>query len=287
MKLQNEGLFSQEHKKPLPVFPYKVAVVTSPTGAAVRDILKIIKQKNDIVDIIVYPVLVQGPDAPNEIAAAITDLNEHHQDVDIIIVGRGGGSAEELWAFNDENVARSIYASKIPVISAVGHETDFTIADFVSDLRAETPTAAAEKAVPDTSELREYVDSLHFENKRNLKMILENVKKHLQLLDPKVFGRDLQSRVAMDQMRTDSIMEYMTDLITSMIKDYKYRLMLLKETLDGADPKAILKKGYSVITDEKGSIVKDASTLEQDQLINIESAVGHAKARVVSSGKEN
>ena len=286
LKLQQEGLFSQEKKKPLPVFPYKVAVVTSPTGAAVRDILKIIKQKNDVVDIMVYPVLVQGPAAPEEIAHAITDINENHTDVDVIITGRGGGSAEELWAFNDENVARSIYASKIPVISAVGHETDFTIADFVADLRAETPTAAAERAVPDTRELREYIDSIYSENRRNLKMLLEGRKKHLQLLDPKAFGRDLQSRVAMDHMRIENIMDDMTDNIQSMIRDKKYRLMLLKETLDGADPKAILKKGYSVITDENGVIVRDASALEQDQLINIEAAVGHAKARVVSSGKD-
>ena len=286
LKLQQEGLFSQEKKKPLPVFPYKVAVVTSPTGAAVRDILKIIKQKNDVVDIMVYPVLVQGPAAPEEIAHAISDINENHTDVDVIITGRGGGSAEELWAFNDENVARSIYASKIPVISAVGHETDFTIADFVADLRAETPTAAAERAVPDTRELREYIDSIYSENRRNLKMLLEDRKKHLQLLDPKAFGRDLQSRVAMDHMRIENIMEDMTDSIQSMIRDKKYRLMLLKETLDGADPKAILKKGYSVITDENGVIVRDASALEEDQLINIEAAVGHAKARVVSSGKD-
>ncbi|MBQ3610828.1 MAG: exodeoxyribonuclease VII large subunit [Firmicutes bacterium] len=286
LKLQQEGLFSQEKKKSLPVFPYKVAVVTSPTGAAVRDILKIIKQKNDVVDIMVYPVLVQGPSAPDEIAHAITDINENHTDVDVIITGRGGGSAEELWAFNDENVARSIYASKIPVISAVGHETDFTIADFVADLRAETPTAAAERAVPDTRELREYIDSIYSENRRNLRMLLEDRKKHLQLLDPKAFGRDLQSRVAMDHMRIENIMEDMTDSIHSMIRDKKYRLMLLKETLDGADPKAILKKGYSVITDENGVIVRDASALEQDQLINIEAAVGHAKARVVSSGKD-
>lgn len=286
LKLQQEGLFSQEHKKPLPVFPYKVAVVTSPTGAAVRDILKIIKQKNDVVDIMIYPVLVQGPDAPGEISEAIDDINRNYNDVDVIITGRGGGSAEELWAFNDEAVARSIFASEIPVISAVGHETDFTIADFVADVRAETPTAAAEKAVPNTFELREYADSLFTENKRNLRMILEDRKKHLMLLDPKAFGRDLQSRVAMDHMRTDNIMDDMTDTIKSMTTDLRYRLMLLKETLDGADPKAILKKGYSVVTDEDGNIIRDASALTSDQLINIEAATGHAKARVVSSGKD-
>ena len=285
-KLQQEGLFSHEHKKPIPTFPYKVAVVTSPTGAAVRDILKIIKQKNDVVDILIYPVLVQGPAAADDIAAAIDDINMNHKDVDIIIAGRGGGSAEELWAFNEEVVARSIFNSDIPVISAVGHETDFTIADFVADLRAETPTAAAEKAVPDTHELKEYIRTLDLENRRNLKMLVDNRKKHLQLLDPKAFGRDLQSRAAMDHIRIDSMMESMTDRINNLIKDNRNKLLVLKEIIDGADPKAILKKGYSVITDENGDIVKDASVLTSDQVINIEAATGYAKAKVNMADKK-
>ena len=142
-KLEAEGLFDKEHKKEIPFFPEKIAVVTSETGAAVRDILKIIKSRNNYVDVLIYPVLVQGPSAAGEIAHAIADINEKWPDIDTIITGRGGGAMEELWAFNEEIVARSIYASKIPVISAVGHETDFTIADFVADRRAETPTAAA------------------------------------------------------------------------------------------------------------------------------------------------
>lgn len=285
-KLKIEGLFEQSHKKELPVFPNKVAVVTSPTGAAVRDIIKIIKQKNDVVDILVYPVLVQGPDAAGEISYAIDDINENHKDVDIIIAGRGGGSAEELWAFNEEVVARSIYASDIPIISAVGHETDFTISDFVADLRAETPTAAAEKAVPDTYELREYIKSLNVDSERNLKVILENRKRHMQLLDPKVFARDLQGRAAMDHMRTDNIMEDMSEAIQRLIREHKYRISLIRESLSGSDPKGILKKGYSVLTDEDGKIIRDASKLKSDQLICIEAAVGYAEARVLTSRKD-
>ena len=148
-KLGKEGLFDAEHKKEIPFFPEKIAVVTSESGAAIRDILKIIKNKNNYVDILIYPVLVQGPAAAGEIAEAICDINENCPDVDTIIVGRGGGAMEELWAFNEEIVARSIYNSNIPVISAVGHETDVTISDFVADRRAETPTAAANLAVPD------------------------------------------------------------------------------------------------------------------------------------------
>ena len=142
-KLEKEGLFAAENKKLLPAFPSKIAVVTSETGAAVRDIIRTIKNKNDYVDILVYPVLVQGPAAAKDIADAITDINENYRDIDVIIKGRGGGSMEELWAFNEEMVARSIFASEIPVISAVGHETDFTISDFTADFRAATPTRAS------------------------------------------------------------------------------------------------------------------------------------------------
>ncbi len=285
-KLQAEGLFSQEHKKELPSFPRKVAVVTSPTGAAVRDILKIIKQKNNVVDILVYPVLVQGPGAAPEISAAIDDINENYRDVDVIIAGRGGGSTEELWAFNEEIVARSIYASDIPVISAVGHETDFSIADFVADLRAETPTAAAERAVPDINALKDHIENLYIESTRNLKVHLEVCRNRLRLLDPSVFYRDLQGRVAMDHMRIDSLLESMKDNMRKLIIDKRQRIELLKEVIEASDPKSILKKGYSVITDEDGNIVKDASSLNENQIINIEAAVGQARARIIGSGKE-
>ena len=159
-KLEREGLFDPSHKKEIPAFPEKIAVVTSETGAAVRDILKIIRNKNNLVDVLIYPVLVQGSAAAADIAAAIDDINIRFPDIDTIIAGRGGGSMEDLWAFNEEIVARSIYNSVIPVISAVGHEIDFTIADFVADRRAETPTAAADMAVPDTVALKEELDRI-------------------------------------------------------------------------------------------------------------------------------
>ena len=159
-KLEAEGLFDRSAKKPLNPFPRRVAVVTSDTGAAVHDIIKIIRSRNRYVDILVCPVLVQGPSAASDISSMITELNEKCPDTDVIITGRGGGSMEELWAFNEESVARAIAASDIPVISAVGHETDFTIADFAADVRAETPTAAAVLAVPDINELVMYTEEL-------------------------------------------------------------------------------------------------------------------------------
>ncbi|MEG0292366.1 MAG: exodeoxyribonuclease VII large subunit [Anaerovoracaceae bacterium] len=157
-KLEDEGLFSPLLKKPIPTFPKKIALVTSETGAALQDMLKIIQGRNNIVDIIIFPVTVQGPKAAPEISSTISFINENYKDVDIMIVGRGGGSIEELWAFNEESVARSIARSRIPVISAVGHETDITICDFVADLRAETPTAAAAIAVPNIFEIRENIE---------------------------------------------------------------------------------------------------------------------------------
>lgn len=153
-RLQLEGLFDPIYKKQIPQYPQKIALVTSETGAAVQDMIKIIKSRNNMVDVLIYSVLVQGNDAATSIAGAIDDINNNIKDVAIIIVGRGGGSKEELWAFNEEIVARSIFASEIPIISAVGHEIDFSISDFVSDLRAETPTAAAALAVPDLYELK-------------------------------------------------------------------------------------------------------------------------------------
>ena len=286
VKLEKEGLFDTEHKKAIPAFPRKVAVVTSETGAAVRDIVKTIKRKNDFTDILIYPVLVQGPGAAGEISAAIEDLNLHHSDVDIIIAGRGGGSMEELWAFNEEIVARSIYESEIPVISAVGHETDFTIADFVADLRAETPTAAAERAVPDTFLLRETLETINKEMKRNLKMIVEDRRKRLELLDPEAFGRDIRSRIIMDQMRLDNTAQKMGEQLRTRIRDYRHRLDIIRESLEACNPDNILEKGYSVVTDEAGAIVKDAEVLRENELVSIRAFTGTAQARITSTRRD-
>ena len=165
-KLEKEGLFDKKHKKPIPVFPYRVGVITSATGAAIEDIRKIITAKNDLTDILIFPTVVQGIGAVNSIIENIKQANELNRiglHIDTLIVGRGGGSAEDLAAFNDENVARAIFASDIPVISAVGHEVDFSISDFVADMRAETPTAAADIAVMNTFELRDDIEN----SKRN------------------------------------------------------------------------------------------------------------------------
>lgn len=281
-KLEKEGLFSAEHKKPLPEFPAKIAVVTSETGAAVRDIIRTIKNKNDYVDILVYPVLVQGPAAAQDIANALKDINAHYKDIDVIITGRGGGSMEELWAFNEEIVARSIFASEIPVISAVGHETDFTISDFTADFRAATPTAAAEMAVPDTGELREYLRSKKEELASSLIAQIDLRKNRLSALDPNAFSKGIATRIAYEQMNADRIIESMADSLKNRIASGRDRVELLKALLEAADPKAILARGYSVVTDEKGSVISRADKLKVGQNVTIETGSGSARAEITS-----
>lgn len=281
-KLEKEGLFSAEHKKPLPEFPAKIAVVTSETGAAMRDIIRTIKNKNDYVDILVYPVLVQGPAAAQDIANSLKDINAHYKDIDVIITGRGGGSMEELWAFNEEIVARSIFASEIPVISAVGHETDFTISDFTADFRAATPTAAAEMAVPDTGELREYLRSKKEELASSLIGQIDLRKNRLSALDPNAFSKGIATRIAYEQMNADRIIESMADSLKNRIASGRDRIELLKALLEAADPKAILARGYSVVTDEKGSVISRADKLKVGQNVTIETGSGSARAEITS-----
>ena len=223
-KLEKEGLFDPDHKKPIPAFPHSIGVITSATGAAVKDIVKIIRSRNEFVDIDIFPVLVQGEGAAEDIAGAIGYVNEHYPDTDTLIVGRGGGSQEDLWAFNEEVLARAIYASVIPVISAVGHETDFSISDFVADLRAETPTAAAEAAVPDISKLLEKLDVLRQE-------MLSQLLSRLKIYELKAESVYRELRTGMDLL-----------LIRRSNEIDKYKLILEEN-----DPHRIMERGYAVI----------------------------------------
>ena len=285
-KLENEGLFDRSHKKEIPSFPEKIAVVTSPVGAAVRDILKIIRSRNTYVDVLIYPVIVQGPKAAGEIAEAIDDINISYPDVDVIITGRGGGSMEELMAFNDEGVARSIYRSEIPVISAVGHETDFTIADFVADVRAETPTQAAHLAVPDTFMLKDHIDEMKLEMNRNLRMLTEYRRKHLETLNPNSFVRDIQGRIALEQMNADNIISSMGNRMQDILSSYRSMIDVMKETLEAANPQLVLERGYCVVTDENGGVVRDTSVLQKGRNVSIKAARGQARAQVLEIRKE-
>ena len=285
-KLEQEGLFDPARKKPIPEFPEKIAIVTSPTGAAVRDILKIIKNKNDYVDILISPVLVQGPSAAADIAAAIDDLNENHPDVDVIITGRGGGSAEELWAFNEEVVARSISRSEIPVISAVGHEIDFTISDFVADLRAETPTAAAEIAVPDTFRLKEYLDEIRGSMTELMLRHTELASRRLQALDPAAFASGIRTRIEYEQMYLDRLIDGMQERVRSITADRRNRIEMLRQVIEAANPNDILKRGYSIVTDEGGRVLRSSEGLQEGQNVTIRMSEGSADAALTAVRKE-
>lgn len=244
-KLEAEGLFDTKYKKSLPFFPKKIGVMTSPTGAAVRDIIKIIKSKNNYVNILVYPCLVQGPEAAKDISEGIKNINQKFPDLDVLIIGRGGGSLEELWPFNEEIVARSIFSSVIPIISAVGHETDFTISDFVADFRAETPTAAAQLAVPNTFELQSLCQDFLSSIKHGLSRRLEYDAMRVYMHDKQKLFESFQNRLQYETLR----------------------LQQQKEKLEALNPLSIMERGYGILTDEKGNLLNKISQIDLgDQL---------------------
>ncbi len=244
-KLQNEGLFNAEHKKALPEFPQKIGVMTAPDGAAVRDIFSVLKRRYPVAEIVFYPVAVQGASAAPEIAKGIQLFNEKNA-CDVLIVGRGGGSLEDLWAFNEEIVARAIFASNIPVISAVGHETDFTIADFVADLRAPTPSAAAEVAVPDIFELKAGLLGLKqhlavlIKNRINAEReFLINTEKQLNLLSPA--NKILNSRTELVNLN-----EKLINSMLLKLNNEKAKISVLASKLNALSPLEVLSRGYAI-----------------------------------------
>ena len=279
-KLEAEGLFDAKYKKEIPFFPEKVAVVTSETGAAIRDVLKIIKNKNNYVDILIYPVLVQGPAAAGQIAEAIEQINALYPEVDTIIAGRGGGAMEELWAFNEEVVARSIFASKIPVISAVGHETDITISDFVADRRAETPTAAANMAVPDIEELKAYTNDLKEKMGLSMDACLRYKQMHLQSLDLEAFKRDLESRIITEQMRIENMNTENMRQITALLEQYEKEIELYKANLDSLNPKAIMDRGYGAILTKDRKLAGSIETIQNEGTLTVVLKDGEADCQV-------
>ena len=277
-KLQKEGLFNETEKKALPPFPKKVGVITSATGAAVRDIITVLKRRYPIAQVVFHTVSVQGDKAAAEIALAITLFNEKEA-ADVLIIGRGGGSIEELWAFNEEVVARAVYMSKIPIISAVGHETDFTISDFVADHRAPTPSAAAEIAVPDIVELKASISSGKAYMYRLLKDRLAAEKTRLENLKK---ARVLQSPLAL----TDEVRQQSDELYRKMISLIETKLGLENERLKGGcgrlmalGPLAVMARGYSIVYNN-GKIITDAEQLKSGSDIEILFNKGSVKAEV-------
>lgn len=279
-KLAKEGLFDTERKKPIPQYPMRVGVVTSPTGAAIRDIINVISRRFPLAELILCPVAVQGEYAAGQISAAI-ELFNRKKAADVLIVGRGGGSVEELWAFNEEKVARAVAASVIPVISAVGHETDYTICDFAADLRAPTPSAAAELAVPDCNQQSEMLNMAYRRMTAAItdklaveRAVIEFKKSALQRLSPKKYIDNLR-------VRCDKASMAMEHAVKASVSDKTKDFSALCAKLDAMSPLKILARGYSVAT-QNGKVVSDTESVKKGDKIDVLLKNGKLECEILS-----
>lgn len=284
-KLEKEGLFAPETKRALPKFPQRIAVVTSKTGAALQDITNIISRRYPICEIILCGVLVQGVDAAPSMIKALDNIYKN-ADADLIIIGRGGGSAEDLWAFNDEALARKIYESPIPVISAVGHETDFSISDFVADLRAPTPSAAAEIAVPDISELKSYINGCATRIKNSANYYIANAESSLNRCRQSTYLLNPFSFIDNNSISVDRLSERLKNSFDNkMLKDGG-RFEKAAAKLDAISPLKVLSRGYSIAESDNG-IVKSVKELESGDNVKIRLSDGSANCKVVNTNESD
>lgn len=279
-KLSAEGLFSDELKKPIPVYPNRIGVITSPTGAAVQDILNILGRRYPIAEVIFCPVLVQGENAAAQLVDAVERFNKVNA-ADVVIIGRGGGSIEDLWAFNDEKLARAIAKSDIPIISAVGHETDFTICDFVADLRAPTPSAAAELATPNQTELLSYFKSI----KESLPAIMQRrIDFEKQELDSLTSAKVLSSPREFVNIRKNELDMLSNDMMTffkAVLSAKQREFTALSAKLEALSPLSVLSRGYGIIENKKG-IVRSVELLNVGENITVRLSDGKADCNVCS-----
>ena len=283
-RLSSEGLFDAERKKPLPPFPKTIGIVTSPSGAVLRDIFRVAKRRWPRVRLVLYPAAVQGEEAAAQVAAGILFFNEMYP-VDVLIVGRGGGSAEDLWAFNEEIVVRAVAASRIPVISAVGHETDYTLADFVADVRAATPSQAAELAVPDGEELRRHVAGLQarVENVRDGWMKAKRTR--LAALTRQSFFREPQRFLRFFRQRLDTVEERFQRLTEKWHTAKRQRLTSAIEKMELLSPVRVLRRGYGIISTPDGDVIRSIRQVRPEENVEVMLADGRFKAHVTEFRK--
>ena len=276
--LAQKGLFDNAHKKPLPKFPKTIGVITSPTGAAVQDITNIIRRRFPSADIVLAPVLVQGESAPEQLVRAVNKFSAS-KIADVVIIGRGGGSAEDLWAFNDEQLAYAVYNCEIPIISGVGHETDFTVCDFVADVRASTPSAAAELAVPDRQELmsyyfkqKQYISAMLDRKIKTAQLRLENQQRRMSASSPKLKAEQLEKQLSAKS-------EKLTRFMNNYISDKENKLFAAKGKLDGLNPLNVLNRGYAIAEkDEK--IITSSKQLKDGDDFTVILSDGKINAKV-------
>lgn len=279
-KLEAQGMFDESHKKVIPYMPKTIGVLTASTGAVIRDIINVGTRRNPNVHIRLYPVPVQGPTAAENIVNGIKFMNENKL-ADVLIVGRGGGSLEDLWPFNEEIVAKAIYESEIPIISAVGHETDFTIADFVADLRAPTPSAAAELAIPNIIDVKQnlnlYTNRLKVALKRKLELLKANYEK---VLSRRAFTNPLQA-INEQYMLIDMKVKAMQSIIQIKVKEEKTRFVKAVSKLDALSPLKTLSRGYSITTLENGEAINSIKQLKKNDKVDIRFSDGIVKGQII------
>ena len=278
-KLQKEGLFSELHKKPLPPYPEKVGVITSPTGAAVRDIINVLGRRFPYAEIVFCPVLVQGDGAHLQLTDAVNLFNSERA-ADVIIIGRGGGSIEDLWEVNDEGLARAVYNSEIPVISAVGHETDFTICDFVADMRAPTPSAAAELAVPDANELQYALSALKNRMFLNVSSGIADRRSRLEYLTSKGALKSPDEMLSNRSQRLDTAFSKMLSSYENRIGGKKVEFISAATALSKLDPMSVLMRGFAFVSDKNGKNVYSSQALAKGDKINVRFHDGSAVCEV-------
>lgn len=279
-KLEAEGLFAPEHKKEIPLYPQRIGVVTSPTGAAVRDILSVLKRRSPHLEIVIAPVLVQGDEAAGQIAQAIEDLNRFKPALDVLLVGRGGGSMEDLWAFNEEVVARAIFKSNIPVISCVGHEVDFTIADFVADLRAPTPSAAAELVVQNSQNTQAHIAQLQKRLLQSVSLFYERAKRRFDLaLNSRVL-KNPEAIFQAKEQELDDLTLRMENAWKEKLSNFTHRFELAQNQLQALGPQAVLKRGYSITRKADGSILSRVRQTAPGETVFIQVQDGMIRSEV-------
>ena len=280
-KLSAEGLFDPTHKKPLPQFPERIAIITSSAGAAVHDMIRILSHRWPMTKVLLLPVRVQGTEAPAEIAGAIRYANEFKV-ADLIITGRGGGSIEDLWAFNDERVARAIYASKIPVISAVGHEPDVTISDYVADRRASTPSNAAEIAVPDKNEMLDVLRGYDIRSAQAMTKLLDRLKERLSNLESKRVLSDPSVYIDNRRIELDHGRDRLISAQERLLSGKKQSYVRLAASLDAMSPLRVLSRGYAIASKPDGEPVRSVKGLEVGEHVSLRLADGSADCLVQS-----
>ena len=284
-KLAAQGLFDPAHKQPLPKYPGTIGIITSSAGAAVHDMLRILRKRYPLTRVKLLPVRVQGAEAPGEIAAAIRYAN-YYKLADLLIVGRGGGSIEDLWAFNDELVAHAIYESRIPVISAVGHEPDVTISDYVADLRAATPSNAAELAVPDEDALRQNLDSMSAAMATALSRQIKSARQHLNVLSASPALRSPTGYMEQKEKTLELLKKRMVSAQNQQIHRSNQRYIAAVSKLDAMSPLNVLTRGYSMAQTEEGEVVRSVNQVERGQRLTITLGDGKLAATVMDKKEE-